>query len=441
MSSLNDPLSSIFPVTANVNHKGHLTIGTCDCVDLIEEFGSPLYVFDETTIRSQCREFRTEFTNLYPKTLVAYASKAFLNRYIAIIIKSEKLGLDTVSGGEISVAKSVNFPASLMYFHGNNKSEQELNFALDNKISRVVVDNLYELELLNKIAAIKKIKQDILLRLSPGIDAHTHKFTTTGILDSKFGFAIATGQAETAIVRALSLPNINLIGLHCHLGSPIFETSPYEMAIDLLIQFAQTMSEKYNLRLQEFSPGGGFAVKYVRDTDLKPIKTYAKAIVETLKNSLDKTELAEPKLIIEPGRSIIARSGVALYKVGGIKEIPSIRTYISVDGGMGDNIRPVLYDSKYEAILANKATDTPTTKVTIAGRYCESGDILSRDVLLPPVTSGDIIAMPAAGAYAIPMSSNYNMVPKPAIIVINNGKAKIIRKRETYRDLMKLDVI
>jgi diaminopimelate decarboxylase len=432
---------SLFPDTAAVDNKNNLVIGGCKCTDLAKEFGTPLYVFDEQTIRSRCREFKEQFTRLYPDTLIAYASKAFLNRAIAAIIKEEKLCLDTVSGGEISVAASVKFPMKNIYFHGNNKLKDELEFALHHNLGRIVVDNFYELEILNGIARSMKKKQDILLRLNPGIDAHTHSHTTTGILDSKFGFPVATGQAEQAIARAASMSNLNLIGIHCHLGSPIFETAPYELAVDALINFAASMLAKYKFQLSEFSTGGGFAVPYTRDVKAPAVAEYASAITGKLAAAVKKAKIKKPRLIMEPGRSIIAKSGVALYTVGAIKDIPGVRTYVCIDGGMGDNIRPALYDSKYEAVAANNVGGKGSKKVTIAGKYCESGDKLIKDIDLPELKSGDVIAMPVSGAYSIPMSSNYNMVPRPAVVLVNKGNARIIRKRETYRDLIKLDIL
>jgi diaminopimelate decarboxylase len=431
---------TLFPMTVQVKH-GHLYIGGCDTIDLIKEYGSPLYIFDEFTLRSKCQEFKNEFTKRYPNTVVAYASKAFLNRSWANIVKEEDLGLDIVSGGELSIAQSISFPMENIYFHGNNKTPDELRLALNLKIGRIIVDNFYELELLDKLSAENKLKQNILLRLAPGIDAHTHKYTTTGILDSKFGFPVATGQADAAVAKTMSLPNLNLVGLHFHLGSPVRETSPYEIAIDFILDFARQMENKYAFHLAEFSPGGGFAVRYILDSATLGVADYAKAITSALTDKSNKFSLAQPKLIIEPGRAIVAQAGVALYTIGSIKDIPNVRKYICVDGGMGDNIRPALYEAKYEALVANKIEQDETTKVSIAGKYCESGDILSRDIYLAPVESGDIIAMPVSGAYAIPMASNYNMVCRPAIAMVNDGKARLIRNRESYQDLMRLDLI
>jgi diaminopimelate decarboxylase len=435
------PKLSLFPLTAKVDGNGHLLIGGCDCVELSKKFGTPLYVFDEDTLRSKCREFKTEFTRRYSNTIILFASKAFLNRALARIFKDEGLGLDVVSGGELSVAKSVNFPMENVYFHGNNKSADELKLALDWRIGRIVVDNFHELELLNSLARETGVRQNILLRLTPGVDPHTHRHTTTGILDSKFGFPLTTGQAETAMAKAISASNLNLVGLHFHLGSPISDTASYQIAISLVLNFAREMKDKHDFRPDELSTGGGFSVRYTVDEQIPSIADYAEAIAASVSSLADELGLTHPKLIIEPGRAIVAQAGVALYTVGSIKEIPGVRKYVCVDGGMGDNIRPALYEARYEALAANKVGDDKSTKVTIAGKYCESGDILTRDVSLAPVSDGDIIAIPVSGAYSIPMSSNYNMVPKPAVAMVKDGKARLIRNRETYKDLMRLDII
>lgn len=440
-SQNNSSKLSLFPLTCKVDSHGHLHIGDCDSIELAKEYGTPLYIFDETTLRSKCQEFQTEFAKRYHDTLIIYASKAFLNRAIALIFKEEGLGLDVVSGGELSVAQSVNFPLDKVYFHGNNKRADEIKLALDLKTGRIVADNLHELELINRLAKEIGIRQDILLRLNPGVDPHTHRYTSTGILDSKFGFPLVTGQAEAAVARSMSLSNINLIGLHFHLGSPIPDVSSYQIAIELTLCFAKEMKNKYDFRLIEFSPGGGFAVTYTQDSSIPSVADYAEAIISKLIHVTNELELAHPRCIIEPGRGIVAQAGVVLYTVGTIKEIPEVRKYIVVDGGIGDNIRPALYEAKYEAIVANKVDEKEIEKVTITGRYCESGDILVRDTTIAPVSVGDIIAIPVNGAYSIPMASNYNLVPRPGIIMVKDGKSRLIRRRENYQDLMSLDLI
>jgi len=335
----------------------------------------------------------------------------------------------------------VDFPLDKVYFHGNNKTPDELSLALDLGVGRIVVDNFYELEQLNRLAKKRGINQNILLRLNPGVDPHTHQYTATGTIDSKFGFPLATGQAEEAVDGALSASNLNLVGFHFHLGSPIAEMQPYELAIERVLGFARGMSQKFDFDLAEFDIGGGFAVPYTVDSAVPTIADYARAVTDKLNSLSTQLGLSRPRLILEPGRAIIGQAGVALYKVGAIKEIPGIRKYVCVDGGMSDNIRPALYGAKYEALVANKALKAARDRVTIAGKLCESGDILVRDINLAPAHPGDIIAIPVCGAYSIPMAGNYNALPRPAIAMVKEGRARLIRRRETYEDLMNLDLI
>ena len=430
--------AELFPVTATADD-GSLRIGGCEVTVLCEEFGTPLYVYDEETLRGMCREFVDQFRALYPNTRVLYASKAFLNPAIARLVREEGLGMDVVSGGELALARAVDFPPSEIYFHGNNKTPDELVSALDYGVGRVVVDSFHELSLLDRLAGERGTVQDVVLRLSPGVDPHTHVHTTTGILDSKFGFSIETGHGAEAIRGALDAPNLNLVGIHFHLGSPIFETEPYSIAIDAVLTFLAPFREE-GLELREFSPGGGFAVGYVREEPPPSIRTYAEAIAFATKERADALGFGEPVLLIEPGRSIVGRAGVALYRVGAIKDIPGVRKYVSVDGGMGDNIRPALYGSRYEPVVANRVGEQGAEVVTLAGKYCESGDILARDVRLPSVEPGDVVAIPSSGAYAPAMASNYNMNPRPAIVMVRDGNAELIRRRETYEDLMRSEV-
>jgi diaminopimelate decarboxylase len=441
MSTKTVPELTLFPLMTKVNEQAHLIIGGCDVVDLVSEFGTPLYLFDESTLRHRCCEFKDEFCKYHPDTLVIYASKAFLNRALALILKEEDLGLDVVSGGELSIAHSVDFPLDKVYFHGNNKTPEELKLALDLGVGKIVVDNFYELELLNRLARKRGIDQNILLRLSPGVDPHTHQYTTTGTIESKFGFPLATGQAEEAVNRASSASNLNLLGLHFHLGSPVSEIQPYELAIELALGFARGMSQKFGFDLREFDIGGGFAVPYTVDSVVPTVADYARVVTGKLDSLISELGLSRPRLIVEPGRAIVAQAGVALYKVGAVKEIPGIKRYVCVDGGISDNIRPALYGAKYEALVANRALESERNIVTIAGKLCESGDILVKDVNLAAVRPGDVIAIPVCGAYSIPMSSNYNAIPRPAIVMVNQGRARLIRRRETYQDLMSLDLI
>ena len=432
-------LTHVFPDTTDTNAAGHLTIGGCDALDLAEQYGTPLYVLDEATLRARCRQFSGAFASRYPNSQAVYASKAYINPALARIFAEEGLGLDVVSGGELAVAMAGDVPLDHVYFHGNNKSPAELEEAVSAGIGRIVVDSFHELDLLQQICAQAGKNQDILVRVSPGIDPHTHAYTTTGIIDSKFGFSIQTGDAERAILQAIAAPNLNLRGLHFHLGSPIFELEPYQAATDLVLRFAAGLREQ-GLNLQEFSPGGGFAIAYTRNDQPPAPDDYAEAIVSTLTATCAELGMDQPSLVIEPGRSIIGPAGVALYRIGAIKDIPGIRTYVSVDGGMGDNIRPALYQASYEVLSANRPAAEPDATVTIAGKYCESGDVLATDILLSSPAAGDVIAIPAAGAYCPSMASNYNLNPRPPIILVQDGASRLIRRRESYADLMHCDV-
>ena len=429
----------LFPSASVVNDNGHLVIGGCDTVELAAEFGTPLYLFDEISLRGRCAEVKREFGQRYADTAVFYSAKAFINKALARLFNEEGLGLDVVSAGEMSIAHSAGFPMDRVYFPGNNKSAEELKLALEWGVGRIVVDNLYELDLLGKLARERGDKPDVLLRLSPGVDPHTHRYIVTGNLDSKFGVPMA--QAEQALTTALAMSQLRLRGLHFHIGSQIAELEPYQEAIDILLNFAAEMKQKHGFEMEELDIGGGFAIQYTLDSPAPPPADYAEAITSTIINGCQKLGLAQPRLIVELGRSIVGQAGVALYTVGVVKDIPGVRCYVSVDGGMADNIRPALYGSKYEAIIANKARNENAETVTIAGRFCESGDILIRDIELPEVVAGDIVAVPDCGAYCLAMASNYNASLKPAIVLVKEDRARLIRRRETYEDLMRCDSV
>jgi diaminopimelate decarboxylase len=428
----------LFPSTAEVDNKGRLLIGGCDIIELAAEFGTPLYVFDELGIRNKCAEFKREFGSRYADTTVIYSAKAFINQALAELFNEEGLGLDVVSAGEISIVRSAGFPMDRVYFPGNNKSAEELRLALEWGVGRIVVDNFHELELLGKLAEERGASPSILLRLSPGVDPHTHKYVVTGNLDSKFGVPMA--QAEKALTMAMTMPKLKLRGLHFHIGSQITELEPYQQAIDIVLGFAAEMKAKHGFEMGELDIGGGFAVQYTLDAPVPPIGDYAEAITSSVINGCKKLGLAQPRLIVEPGRSVVGQSGVALYTVGVIKDIPNVRRYVSVDGGMADNIRPALYGAQHEAVAANKMAEKETEKVTIAGKFCESGDIIIKDAKLPPLAVGDILAVADCGAYSIPLASNYNAALKSAIVLVKEGKARLIRKRETFDDLTRHDL-
>ncbi|MFH1646248.1 MAG: diaminopimelate decarboxylase [Chloroflexota bacterium] len=428
---------SLFPPSARVNQKGHLVLGGCDAVALAEEFGTPLYVFDERGLRDRCAEFKKEFGRRCADVTVLYAAKAFTPRAMLALVKEEGLGLDVVSGGELGIARSVDFPMNMVSFPGNNKSAEELEMALECGIGHIVVDNFHELNLLRGMAGRKKAS--ILLRLSPGIDAHTHKYNTTGTVDSKFGFTRSTW--EKALTTARGEPNLKVDGLHFHIGSGIFETEPYRKSIEVVLEFAAAMKKKHGFVTRVLSVGGGYGVPYTLGAEPPSVSAWAELITGELTSQCRQLGLSLPRLIIEPGRAIVARAGVALYRVGAIKDIPGIRRYVSVDGGMGDNIRYAMYGARHEAVLANKVRAEATDLVTISGKYCESGDILITDIKLPPVEAGDLLAVADCGAYCVPMQSNYNASFRPAIIFVRDGKARLVRRRETLEDLTRCDLI
>ena len=431
------PLAEVLPISSSVNDAGRLAINGLDVRDIVEEFGSPIYIYDETTIRHMCREFVDNFRRFYPDTEIAYSGKAFSNPAILKIIEQEGLHIDVVTGGELAFAMAADYPAEKINFHGNNKTRDELSEAVEAGIGRITIDSFHEIELLNDVAQSAGKIQAVNLRLSPSIDPHTHRLTSTGILDSKFGFSIETGDAEKAVDTAMAQPNLDVEGLHFHLGSPLFELEPYEEAVEYVCAFAARMTYVHGLDMREFSPGGGMAIGYQASKLPPTINEYAKTIVESLESACTKYGIDRPRLTIEPGRSIVGRAGVAVYTVGGIKRIPNVRTFVSVDGGMGDNIRPALYEAEYEVMSVDDPLGEPTQKVTIAGKFCESGDLLAKDVELPDVKTDDLLALPASGAYCVPMASNYNLQTRPAIVLVTEqSEARLIRRRETYADLL-----
>jgi diaminopimelate decarboxylase len=430
------PRLALFPLTAEVN-KDHLTIGGCDTVALAEEFGTPLYVFDELDMRGRCSEFKTEFRQRYPDTTVCYSAKAFTSKAMLLLVKEEGLDLDVVSGGELGFAQSVGFPMDRIHFPGNNKSAEELEMAMQYGIGHIVVDNPYELNMLCELAGRRQA--NILLRLSPGIDPHTHQYNTTGTVDSKFGFTRSTW--DEAVATALSAPNLNVDGLHFHIGSGIFEIEPYLKAMEVVLEYAAAIKQTQNFEIRVLSIGGGFGVQYVLGEAPPPISAWAESITGEMKNQCRRLKLSPPKLIIEPGRRIVAQAGVALYQVGAIKDIPGVRCYVSVDGGMGDNIRQPMYGARQVALVANRVSAKEAGQVTITGKYCESGDILIKDIDMPALKPGDILAMAGSGAYCIPMSSNYNAACRPAVVFVREGQARLVRRRETLEDLMRRDMV
>ena len=426
----------------NVNSENHLTIGGCDCVALAKEFGTPLYVMDENLIRENCRLYADSVKRFYDGNgLVLYASKAFSSLAVYKIVQEEGLGADVVSGGELYTALKAGFPPERIYFHGNNKTTDELKMALENNVGRIVVDNVTELENLNALAHSLGKTADILFRIKPGIDAHTHSYIMTGQIDSKFGVALETGEAFEIIRKANALEHVRVVGVHCHIGSQIFDLKPFEQAAEVMMQFIADVKARLGLTIKELNLGGGFGIQYT-DAD-KPIayEKYMEALSSVVKASTEKNQIPLPKILMEPGRSIVAPAGITLYTVGSVKEIPNIRTYVSVDGGMGDNPRYILYESEYDFQIANRAADDKTETVTVAGRCCESGDLLGENVRLQKVQPGDILAVLATGAYNYSMASHYNRIPNPAVVMIKDAKPRVIVKRESYEDLIKNDLL
>ncbi|MEI7473846.1 MAG: diaminopimelate decarboxylase [bacterium] len=431
---------SIMPKTAVINENGHLQVGGCDVVDLVEKYGSPLYVYDEETVRSACREYKEAFS-AYPDTKILYASKAFLTQAMACIFAQEGLGLDVVSGGEIYTAYKAGFPLERAYFNGNNKSSEELELAIDTGVGRVTVDNFFELALLDSVAKSKETTVKILLRITPGIDVHTHEYIKTGTLDSKFGFDMTQLDEAIELIKE-EYSNLELVGLHAHIGSQIFEIAqPYNDLIEVVSKQFALIREKHNIELTEMNVGGGLGITYTQVDNPPSMFELAEVILKAFNKCNEEYKLNSPTLIIEPGRSAICTSGVTLYTVGSAKQVPEGRKYIAVDGGMADNPRPSMYQAKYHAIVANKANETATETVTMAGRYCESGDILIRDIELPETEAGDIICVFNTGAYNYSMASNYNRVPRPAAVIVENANSDIIIERESYDNLICLDKV
>ncbi len=425
----------------SVNEKGNLTLAGVDTTELANEFGTPLYVFDEESIRENCREFKTAFDRFYDgNAKVLYASKAFSCKEMYRIINSEGLGIDVVSGGELYTALSVGFPAEKIYFHGNNKTYDELEFAVEQGVGRIVVDNVFELKTLNDIAKNKGKKVDILLRIKPGIDVHTHDFIKTGQIDCKFGFALENGEAYESVKLALRNEYLNLVGLHCHIGSQIFETEPFSLAADVMIGFAKKIQTEEGATFSEMNFGGGFGIKYLESDDPIEKSVSIEVLANAVKNICEKENYPLPTLVIEPGRSIVGASNLTLYKVGAVKTIKDVRTYVSVDGGMSDNPRYALYKADYEIVIANKANKARDFVATLAGKCCESGDLIQEHTKMQKPEVGDTLAVLATGAYNYSMSSNYNRIRRPAAVMIKDGQARLIINRETYEDIIKNDI-
>ena len=426
----------------SINSENHLVIGQHDTVELAKKFGTPLYVLDEDLMRDNCRAYKNAIDTYYDgHGLVLFASKALCTMYTGRLVAEEGLGADVVSGGELYTLYKAGFPMEKVFFHGNNKTPDEIELALNCGVGHIVVDNKYELELLNRIANEKNVNQRILFRIKPGIDAHTHDFVKTGQIDSKFGVALENGEAYEIHKLALSMSNIQIDGVHCHIGSQIFDVEPFCEAAKVMIGFIADLYDKLGIKVKILNLGGGFGIKYTATDDPIAPSEYIHKVTNVVKELAQEKEIDLPFLVFEPGRSIVASAGITLYTVGCVKEIENVRTYVSIDGGMCDNPRYILYGSKYTAVLANNASAEPVAPITIAGKCCESGDLIQEHVMMPQIHVGDTLAVLATGAYNYSMSSNYNRIPRPPIVAVSGNEAKIIVKRETYDDLIKNDVL
>ncbi|MBD8006302.1 diaminopimelate decarboxylase [Bacillus norwichensis] len=426
--------------TASINDEGHLEIGGCDTVELVKKYGTPLYVYDMELIKSRARSFKKMFEKYGVKSQVAYASKAFSSIAILQLVHEEGLSLDVVSGGELYTAAAAKFPIDKVHFHGNNKSEEELVMALDHKVGCIVVDNFHELHMLHYLCQKRKQTVNILLRVTPGIEAHTHDYILTGQEDSKFGFDLENGQAEMALNFSLDSEYLSPLGVHCHIGSQIFETIGFVMAAKKILEKLSLWKNEYDFITEVLNLGGGFGIRYTNDdTPLSPEQYVEKMIIEVSKET-ERLSLPMPELWIEPGRSLVGDAGTTLYTIGSRKDVPNIRKYVAVDGGMTDNIRPALYDAKYEAVLANRVLDQQDEVVSIAGKCCESGDMLIWDLPLPSPDKEDILAVFCTGAYGYAMANNYNRIPRPPVVFVEKGESRLVIKRESYEDLVRLDM-
>ena len=436
---MNSTNQNLKPITTRINQAGNLEIGGCDLVELTEKYGTPLYVLDETTIRSICHDYKKAFES-YPKVNMMFASKALCTMATSKILASEGFGFDVVSAGEIYTVYKAGVDMSKVLFNGNNKSFDELTLAIELGIGRISVDNFFELELLNEIAKSHQKSVDILLRITPGIECHTHEYIQTGHLDSKFGFDLT--QIDDAVELILNdYKNLKLHGLHAHIGSQIFETSIYGDEIEILVKEIARLDEKFGLKLDEINVGGGLGVKYTENDCPPSTYTIAEIIINRLNDCIKKYNIEAPSLFIEPGRSVISTSGVTLYTLGSSKQVPKGKKYFAIDGGMADNPRPSMYQAEYYAEIANKPDCEVANTVTIAGRFCESGDILIKNIKLPELEEGDILCVYNTAAYNYSMASNYNRVQKPAMVLVNNSQSDIIINRETLDDLILHDVI
>lgn len=422
-----------------VDRRGQLLIGGVGAADLAARFGTPLHVIDETRMRANCRAYVEAMRSFAPGPgRVLFASKALCTIATCQVVYEEGLGVDVASAGEIYTALQARVPAEALYFHGSNKTPEEIGYGLEVGVGRFVVDNEYELTWLDRLARERGRRAEILLRVTPGIEPHTHKAIVTGGVDSKFGFGLLGPSAEAAVRQALASPGLRLRGLHCHIGSQILDLEPFIMSARSVIAFAAEMRSS-GFVMEELNLGGGLGIRYLKEQDPPAREAYVRALADTSHEWLHHYQMPAPALVIEPGRSIVGDAGVTLYTIGAIKAIPGVRTYVSVDGGMYENPRPALYDARYEAVAATRATEAPAQRAAVAGRCCESGDVLIWDADLPAVREGELLAVFATGAYTYSMASNYNRYPRPALVFAHDGSAQIAVERETSADMVRHD--
>jgi diaminopimelate decarboxylase len=425
----------LFPVTYRVNAAGHMEVGGCDLITLARLHGTPLYVYDEATVRLRGAEYMAAMGSAGQ---VLYSAKAFASPQFLRVIAEEGLGLDVVSAGELHLALRSGFPQDRIHFLGNNKSREDVQAAYSAGAT-IVIDGDYEFELLRELVPEGK-RTPVMLRLSPGVKPDTHDHISTGQLDSKFGFSIESGAARRAVEKALHHPSLELVGLHSHIGSQIFGLGAYEHAMSIMLDLLVSLRDELGFEPRKLGAGGGLGIAYTRDDDPPTPRHFVEVVHHALVAGCIERGLKVPQLVVEPGRSIAGPAGIALYTVGSTKDIPGVRRYVAVDGGMGDNIRPKLYGARYEAYLASDPDRAPDGKVTIAGKYCESTDILITDIEMPPLKAGDVIALPAAGAYCLSMASNYNGMPRPEVLMLNDGEARVMRRRESLDDIIAAEV-
>ncbi len=434
----------IFQEWLQVNAQNHLEMENYDLVKLAQEYGTPLYVYDEEQIRQRCRAYLSTLKDCYPQGNgeIIFAGKAFLIGAMCCLLEEEDISLDVVSGGEFYTALKAGYPMERVYFHGNNKTPEELDMALEHGVGRIVVDSLMELELLNELAAAKGVVAEILLRVKPGVAPHTHNYIQTGQIDSKFGLGIDDGQAMEAVKQAIAFSHLSLRGIHCHIGSQIFDwEKPFRLVAQKMVGFLQEVKEVTGLELGELNTGGGLGIRHNSQDLFVKIEDFVRALAKAVQEECERLDFPLPRLMMEPGRSIIGEPGLTLYTVGTIKEITGVRTYVSVDGGMMDNLRPALYGAVYEGVLANRAGSPPEITVTVAGKACESGDILIKDLQIPRPQKGDILAVFSTGAYTFSMYSDYNRNLRPAVVFVRRGKAETVVSRETYEEKVQGEVI